>query len=73
MVTLNDVIEQNINLSTNVVSKLNVGFVFDNKDYCKLYSINVLRHIIKNLNDLDLSNEIKEKILTLYNNVLNNN
>lgn len=72
MVTLNNVIEQNINLSTNVVNKLNVGFVFDNKDYCKLFTANVLQHTIKMLDQLNLTEENKKQINIMFNKLINN-
>lgn len=72
MVTLNDVIEQNINLSTNVVNKLNAGFVFDNRDYCKLFSINVLQHTLKMLDQLNLTDENKKQINFMFNKLNNN-
>lgn len=70
MVALNNVIEQNINLSTNVVNKLSVGFVFDNKDYCKLFTINVLQHTIKMLDKLNLKEENKKQINIIFNKLI---
>lgn len=71
MINLNNVIEQNINLSTNVVNKLNVGFVFGNKDYCRLVSINVLQHTIKMLDQLNLTEENKKQINFMFNKLIN--
>ena len=71
MVTLNNIIEQNINLSTNVVNKLNIGFVFDNKDYCKLFTINVLQHTTKMLDQLNLTEESKKQINFMFNKLMN--
>lgn len=71
MVTLNEVIEQNINLSTNVVNKLNTGFVFDNKDYCKLFTINILQHTIKMLDQLNLTEENEKQIKFMFNKLIN--
>lgn len=70
MVTLNEVIEQNINLSTNVVNKLNAGFVFDNKDYCKLFTINILQHTIKMLDQLNLTEESEKQINSMFNKLI---
>ena len=72
MVTLNNVIEQNINLSTNAVNKLNVGFVFENIDYCKLFTANVLQHTIKMLDQLNLTEENKKQINIMFNKLINN-
>lgn len=71
MVTLDNIIEQNINLSTNVVNKLNTGFVFDNKDYCRLFTVNVLQHTMKMLDQLNLTKENEKQLNFMFNKIIN--
>ena len=60
-----------INISNNIVEKLRIGFVFDNKDYCKLYTMNILQHVVKMLDQLDLTDENKKQIYSMFNKLIN--
>ena len=60
-----------INISNNIVEKLRIGFVFDNKDYCKLYTMNILQHVVKMLDKLDLIDESKKQINSMFNKLIN--
>lgn len=61
-----------INISNNVVEKLRIGIIFDNKDYCKIFTTNVLQHTIKMLDQLNLTEENKKQINIMFNKLTNN-
>ena len=63
-------IKHNIDIAVNIVNKLKLGFSFNNIDYCKLFSINVISHVLNNFDNLNLSDLEKEYIHSLYKKVI---